>query len=142
MRFQFIGYNPCSLVQTRRLLEISEAMRSAAFIAMTGTRLRASPGAAVWSQNQGVHHFVHFGYGRGPFTNRSAGVTIGIHKNWYVQGKIYRMASPPDIAMGRGGLVRIITKHSDISLFSLYLSPVAVGRACSTWKKTVDVLLQ
>eukprot|EP00959_Pyramimonas_sp_CCMP1952_P333649 6987439-Pyramimonas_sp.AAC.1 len=79
-------------------------MRSASFIALTGTRLRATSTSSAWSQKQGAHHFVHFGWGRCPFTNRSDGIFIGIHTRHIVPHKIFQTSSPPASAAGRGGL--------------------------------------
>ena len=117
------GYTHCSStwvqpvqVQTRRVWETSSSMRSAAFIAFTGTRLRATPSYSVWSQTQGSHHFIHVGWGCGPYTNRSAGVYIGVNTKWTIEGDIHRTSAPPTTALRRGGLVRLTSASIDVTL--------------------------
>eukprot|EP00959_Pyramimonas_sp_CCMP1952_P394134 8258399-Pyramimonas_sp.AAC.1 len=116
-------------------------MRSASFIALTGTRMRATPTSAIWSQTQGTHHFIHFAWARGPLNNRGAGVSIGKHKRHILSGKICQTSAPPAAASGREGMVRICNAGVDVTIFALYSPPPAVDRACVAWKKTVDMLL-
>ncbi|CAK0890118.1 unnamed protein product, partial [Prorocentrum cordatum] len=142
MRCKFFGFNVCSLIQHRRLDEIALLARGFPFHFLLGTRLRAVPSEAVRRQTHiGDHDYYHFGYGRGPFTNRAAGVTIGVRRR-DLGLRVHRVLPGPAAALGRAGMVRVVTGSLDVTAIAIYFPPPGPRSGTATWRRTVDVLLE
>ena len=141
MRFKFFGFNVCSLVQPRRLEEIATFGKHYPVHALVGTRLRAQPDGAVRRQTMSDHDYLHFGYGRGPYTNRSAGVSIGLRRR-DLATRIHRVVPGPPAALGRAGLARVISGSVDLTVVALYFPPPGPRGTQASWRRTVDVLME
>ena len=86
-----VVYNPLSL-QYERPTEISLAMPQVDVIMVPGTQIRATSGVDYWLQRDLPNHVaLHWGYGFGTFTNKSAGCSILIRKRRFALSNITRV---------------------------------------------------
>jgi len=118
-------YNPMSLVATGRANDISLQAQSVDVLVLPGTRYRAR-NKDVTTEKLSAHQAFHWGYGAGPFTNRSAGLSILLggkvrHK------RVVEVKSPPGSLQGRAGAVRVKQGPLDIMIIGMYFPPAAAG---------------
>ena len=115
-------YNPLSLVAAQRSWDISDAVPGLDVVILPGTRWRAPSAAAVTVFNSAAHRFHSFGYGVGPFTNRSAGIALAIRKSFAPQTVVVGRL-PPRSIQGRGGMLRVRRGAYDVSILGAYVPP-------------------
>ena len=73
-----VVYNVLYFVQTARIVEVEQTLNYHVGF-FIGTRLRRFEGRPYWVQQWGARScMVHAGWARGPFTNKCAGVSIGL----------------------------------------------------------------
>ena len=93
-------YNPLSLIASGRLGEV-DSLLNADIKGLIGTRLRANRAETYKKQRTGSSLWIHFGYGNGAMTNRSAGVSLGL-RGYFKQEHIRDVFAPPAALQGRG----------------------------------------
>ncbi len=117
-----MAYNPQSLVEKGREEELVEGLKWARVIGMTGTIIRVQHGP-YRLRSVGAHAVHHFGWQRGHFTNKSAGVCICLDRRVSPRKCHNQVAFPPRGLAGRGGAVRIKMATIDILVVTIYLAP-------------------
>ena len=121
--FATILYNPMSLVAAGRLIEIDKATKHAHIVCMPGTRLRCN-GDYKCNDVKLKHHIAYnFGYKPGAFTNKSAGVTVLLRKDWFKSKHLRAVTLPPVALAGRGGAIRVKSGRFDLHIVIGYQAP-------------------
>lgn len=98
---KFTSYNCLSLNAPARLREIERQVRGHV-LALQGTRHRAQADNPYRTEEVESGVCVHWGYGRGRHTNRSAGVSVLLRKP-FRRGHVQRVGVPPVSLWGRLG---------------------------------------
>ena len=135
-----VVYNPLSLVQPFRLHEISSRL-SHIDIVCPGTRLRSKLEQEQTVIRMKNHDVYSWGYGRGPNTNRSTGVTF-LKKGLFRDKHVVNIQSPPREMQGRAGAMRLKSGRYDILIVGAYLPPFAGNtKDFPRHKQTVDKVM-
>ena len=101
---RFFNFNVCSLVNTGRLQEIAWTLKPDIAV-LTRTRIRLPEGCTYTVQRLVGYTAIHYGWGRGCYTNRSTGVSILLGKRFQSR-MIKEISVPPSSLAGRGGAIR------------------------------------
>ena len=81
---------------------------------------------------------MHWGYGRGPFTNRSAGCTVLVGGRFRVEN-VTNILDPPDALQGRGGAVRLVQGDLNATIIVAYVPPFGgPARKRPAWLRAVQ----
>ena len=135
-QMKFFFYNPLSLIQPGRLLQIARQLNSDVIL-FPGTCMRTTPGDTHHFESVGQQHWaVHAGYGSGPFTNKAAGCTIILRSCKFPRKHVQSTAVPPKQLQGRGIRVRCKNQnHSlDINFIREYVAQDGFGANATTIK--------
>lgn len=140
-----ISYNTMSLRAVGRVPEVLGELGHVDVLVMQGTRLQADQGGyevrTIEDDKEKRHLVVDFGYKRGEFTNRSAGVTMVLGRR-FRRAHVVRIASPPPQLAGRGGLVRLRQPDADVTVVGLYFPPRPPEHGqLRQWRRAIDSLV-
>ena len=122
-----VSYNPMSLIQSRRAVDISEEL-SAVLIGLQGTRSRFVPRPGIVDKYTVRRHTRHWelswGWQNSRHSNRSAGCSIYVKtKRWRVRD-LCQVYSTPAVLQGRVGGARFRTGRSDVAMLVAYFPPM------------------
>lgn len=136
-----IHFNPLSM-DAWRAEEISREFSKADVVVLTGTQRRA------WHDKQKVtvqslenHSELSFGWSRGQFTNRSAGISIMVGRR-FGRASVRKVLEPPRSLTGRGAAVRLVAAKVDLLVVALYYPPrtgdhMRTAEALTEWAHAV-----
>ena len=117
-------YNPLAATEELRLQEISHEFKKHDVVALIGSHTKAYE--AIVKQRL-IHHTAYkWGWSRGRWTNRAAGITIMLGKQWK-EASVVRLWVPPAGLAGRGAAMRIRQGKLDLTILALYFPPRAGG---------------
>ena len=121
-----VSYNPMSLIQSRRALDISEEL-SADLIGLQGTRSRFVPRPGVGDRYTVRRHPRHWelswGWQNTRHSNRSAGCSIFVKTRRWRKRDLCQVYSTPAVLQGRVGGARLRTGRSDVAMLVAYFPP-------------------
>ena len=121
-----VSYNPMSLIQSRRGLDISEEL-SADLIGLQGTRSRFVPRPGVGDRYTVRRHQRHWelswGWQNTRHSNRSAGCSIFVKTRRWRERDLCQVYSTPAVLQGRVGGARLRTGRSDVAMLVAYFPP-------------------
>ena len=127
------SYNVCSLRQSSRLNDIANFCRKhSEVVGLQGTRIPAKFDDKNVSQNINEYTFIHWGYGGGRHTNKSAGVSLGFKK--YMMPYIRELYSPPPACRVGGAPPDLSGREGIICL--LFFTPLSTRDSLKTKKLT------
>ena len=121
--FRGVLYNCLSLLSPGRCREIAHELHADAVL-LTGTRCRTwTPGRRYHLERLGGgYSAIHFPWQPGPLTNRSAGCSVILGRRLRLR-QVRSIAVAPAALAGRGGVVRLKSGASDITLVVGYPPP-------------------
>lgn len=120
---RFMMWNPCSIANESRRIEISRAFKGVHVGALIGTRVRRPESSCKHTFQRGLNHnFIHFGWQAGVFTNCSAGVSLMLSKK-VSSDCIQKITAGPDDLAGRAGSVRIQQGPLRVNIIMAYFPP-------------------
>ena len=125
-----VTYNVLSLREEGRLESIIEEIAGDAdIIGLQGTCRRHDvlEGEAYISQQIGDYLVLQWGYGRGAYTNKSAGLVTAFSLKKWKTSEITYIDQPGTELQGRGGFIRL-RGRLDVAVLNLYLPPFVRGR--------------
>ena len=131
---RFFNFNVCSLVNTGRLQEIAWTLKPDMAV-LSGTRIRLPEGCSYTVQRLVGYTAIHYGWGRGCYTNRSTGVSILLGKRFQPR-MIKEICVPPSSLAGRGGAIRLKGGTIDLGILAYYSPPLG---GCSRARRKVQV---
>ena len=102
---------------------------------LTGTRIRLPEGCSYTVQRLVGYTAIHYGWGRGCYTNRSTGVSILLGKRFQPR-MIKEISVPPSSLAGRGGAIRLRGGTIDLGILAYYSPPLG---GCSRARRKVQV---
>ena len=116
---QFTTYNPCSIIATSRLEEISQELASQTVCALIGTRCKSLTAHGHSKQRLGAHVAIHAGWKvQGQYSNRSCGLCVLLqHK---AKPKVLQIKLPGDDLKGRGMSITVLLKGTKFKLVLAY----------------------
>ena len=115
---RFFNSNACSVVNTERIQEIAKTLKPDIAV-LTGTRIRLPAGSSYTVQRLAGYTAVHFGWGRGCYTNRSTVVCILLGKR-FLPRMTKEVSFPPTSLAGRGGAMRLERGTMDLGIQEYY----------------------
>ena len=121
-----VSYNPMSLIQGRRAVDISEEL-SADLIGLQGTRSRFVPRPGIVDRYTVRRHTRHWelswGWQNTRHSNRSAGCSIYVKTKRWRERDLCQVYSTPAVLQGRVGVARLRTGRSDVAMLVAYFPP-------------------
>jgi len=124
---RIVLFNPLSLVRPLRAAELAAEFKSD-LVVLPGTHLRCLPDRPFWWQ-RGLParcRALHVGYGRGPFTNSSAGVSLLLGPRFRKKNS-REIRMPPPTLQGRGLSARFVGYDFDVLVLAAYFPPAALA---------------
>ena len=140
MRIHVDLWNPGSWQWPFRVEEVGKALQSDIVIC-PGTQMR-SYGVELKKQVLDDYVVLLVGYGRGPFTNKSAGMALYLRKKLFPENSLEEVNLPRKTMAGRGLSVRLRSQGFDFKVISTYFQPFAgSSKNSKVWLKGVQALL-
>jgi len=133
-------YNPLSLCRSGRVEEISTLAAGYGIILCPGTQLRAVD-VDVCKSREYAHHTSQWGYGRGPYTNRSCGIHMFFKTRRFKVEHQVRVPPVPKGCQGRLGACRLRSGMCDLQVICGYYPPRPLAaRLMPAYEKTVGAI--
>ena len=133
-----VSYNPMSLIQSRRALDISEEL-SADLIGLQGTRSRFVPRPGVADRYTVRRHPRHWELSWGwQNTRHSNGCSILVKTKRWRERDVCQVYSTPAVLQGRVGGARLRTGRSDVAMLVVYFPPKPSQQ--KEWQHTCEAI--
>eukprot|EP00959_Pyramimonas_sp_CCMP1952_P023214 488400-Pyramimonas_sp.AAC.1 len=140
-KWRFVQFNPLAASSNSRLEDIASTFRAVDAVGLIGTQLRMRD-LVVQRRIISGRILVERGWERRPFSNKSCGVSLLLHKRFKDQ-HVRAIRSGPEALAGRCLAVRVQTAQEDITFLLAYFPPRTSEIAKqSVYRSTVERLLQ
>ncbi len=142
---KIVLWNPMSCSGIYRLEEIDDELQNMDVVVMPGSQMRQPQVGLkppeVTKQRLANFDAYHWGYARGPFTNKACGLTILVNRKRCRGYHVATVHSPNKALQGRGGALRLRWRGVDITVLGAYF-PVRpkARRYNSVYVKAVNAL--
>ena len=133
---QIVSWNPLSFVSEGRASDFSGDTANIDFCLLQGTCRRAYEDNVTHHRHEN-HMEYSVGWSKTPYTSKSCGCSIMIHKK-FNERNIRGIRTPPPALQGKGLMERLNWRSRDIALITCYFPP----RTLKKEKKVNKILKQ
>ncbi|CAK0888584.1 unnamed protein product [Prorocentrum cordatum] len=137
--WKLVQYNPLACMRADRVEHVCQVFADVEVVGLTETQLRARE---VDIQRRGVLGLIEAGWQRSPFSNRSCGISVLLHRRFRDE-HVRAVRGGPAGMLGRCLAVRVRTKSEEFTVLALYFSPrVTETKEQAPYERTVRMLFQ